>query len=134
MTCYECGTQKEYSYQWCKRFSNRTTPYRCGKCQRKYYSGENSPHWIDGRKFAVRPVEWNEQLREKIRNKDGFVCQICGQNYTKRRMPVHHIDYDKRNLNENNLISLCVPCHGKTNHRRQYWEEILSAKRQPKET
>lgn len=30
---------------------------------------------------------------------------------------VHHVDYDKHNLEPTNLITLCPSCHGKTcNH------------------
>jgi len=38
-----------------------------------------------------------------------------------QKLSVHHIDYDKMNSNEKNLISLCVSCHGKTNINRKHW-------------
>jgi hypothetical protein len=43
-------------------------------------------------------------------------------------LDIHHIDYDKNNLQENNLISLCQKCHGKTNFNREYWFKILKDK------
>lgn len=43
---------------------------------------------------------------------------ICGSN---ENLVVHHIDYDKKNNNHNNLITLCSICHGKTNGNRKYW-------------
>lgn len=36
-------------------------------------------------------------------------------------MIVHHINYNKRNNNPSNLISLCRRCHSKTNFNREYW-------------
>ena len=42
-----------------------------------------------------------------------------------RRLCVHHIDYDKENLDFDNLISLCHSCHGKTNFNQNYWIQIL---------
>jgi len=33
----------------------------------------------------------------------------------------NHIDYNKKNCNPDNLITLCHSCHSKTNHNRNYW-------------
>lgn len=38
--------------------------------------------------------------------------------YAKR---LSEIDYNKYNLNSENLISLCRKCHRKTNDNREYW-------------
>jgi len=38
------------------------------------------------------------------------------------------IDYNKENLEESNLISLCMPCHRKTNFNRDYWQNLLLVK------
>ena len=43
----------------------------------------------------------------------------------KVKPPVHHIDYDKKNCVSNNLITLCIPCHMKTNYNRSYWQQRL---------
>ena len=39
----------------------------------------------------------------------------------KRKLDVHHIDYNKQNCKENNLISLCQNCHITTNGNRDFW-------------
>ena len=49
----------------------------------------------------------------------------CPQIECNRKLAVHHIDYDKLNLNPNNLISLCISCHVKTNKDREYWRQHL---------
>lgn len=36
------------------------------------------------------------------------------------------IDYDKDNLDPNNLISLCNSCHAKTNKNRDYWINLFN--------
>jgi hypothetical protein len=36
--------------------------------------------------------------------------------------------YDKRNNNINNLISLCRPCHAKSNYNREKWIEYFKNK------
>ena len=52
---------------------------------------------------------------------------MCGipELETGRRMSVHHIDYVKENIKENNLISLCASCHGKVHTNRDYWKQYF---------
>ncbi|GAG97080.1 unnamed protein product, partial [marine sediment metagenome] len=58
-----------------------------------------------------------KELKGQIRRRDNYTCQQCG--YTEKKLgyklSVHHIDYDKKNNNINNLISLCRVCHSQTN-------------------
>ena len=42
-----------------------------------------------------------------------------------RCLDIHHIDYDKKNNDINNLIALCRSCHCKTNGEREYWTDYL---------
>ncbi len=66
------------------------------------------------------PVEWSTSLRRRIRERDAFTCQECGEIEDGQRHDVHHIDYDKYNLNPDNLITLCRSCHARTNsHKRR---------------
>lgn len=59
----------------------------------------------------------------KIRQRDNYLCQLCDKTEEKngRKLDVHHIDYNKENCKEENLISLCQVCHPKTNFNRDYW-------------
>ena len=70
-------------------------------------------------------IEGNEILKEKIRKRDGFRCQMPGCHATKKSQKkdlfIHHIDYNKHNNLIDNLISLCSVCHSKTNYNRNYW-------------
>ena len=36
-------------------------------------------------------------------------------------LDVHHIDYNKENCKENNLITLCKQCNLRANKNRDYW-------------
>lgn len=61
--------------------------------------------------------DWNETLRRAIRERDNYTCQVCGKEYPPnggRKFHVHHIDYNKKNCNPENLITLCISCHMKT--------------------
>lgn len=92
------------------------------------HSGENSHLWRGGISKNEYPKVFNQQLRERIRVRDNFICQMCfiPELECKRRLHIHHIDYDKNNCIENNLISLCNSCHGKTNINREHWISLLN--------
>ena len=65
--------------------------------------------------------EWKETLRRSIRERDKYVCKVCGCQQGDKAHSVHHIDYNKKNNNPNNLITLCFVCHAKTNYNREKW-------------
>ena len=78
------------------------------------------------------PAEFNSILKDKIRERDNHTCQMCQITeeehicITSRRLSVHHINYDKDNCKEENLISLCQQCHLRTNYNREYWENYFT--------
>ncbi len=77
--------------------------------------------------FDSYPPNWTDDLKDSIRKRDNYVCQICGihQDELEQTLHCHHIDYNKSNLNPNNLIILCPVCHLKTNGNREYWKEYF---------
>jgi len=66
------------------------------------------------------PPEWTEELRYRIRERDGHRCTECG---TGKSLCVHHIDYNKQNCDEKNLITLCPHCHMRVRRNRSFWVE-----------
>lgn len=87
-------------------------------------SGPNHPNWRGGP--TIYPLEFNNELRESIRDRDGRKCIICYVLENTQAHDVHHIDYNKHNNKEQNLTTLCMSCHGRTNYHRNYWKQILS--------
>ena len=83
-----------------------------------------------------RPDKWNEKLREQVRLRDHNRCQECFyhqdelfyKNGKSRKLAIHHIDYDKKNCNIDNLISLCAACHSQTNYSRKDWIKYFKNK------
>ena len=71
--------------------------------------------------------KFDNDLREQVRFRDNYKCQVCGcsQLENKKQLDVHHIDYNKKNNNINNLIALCRRCHMKTNINREYWRKYF---------
>ncbi len=88
------------------------------------------PYWQGGISFEPYPLGWNKTFKEQIRYRDKYRCQICGvpEIENGRKLDVHHKDYNKENINENNLISLCKSCHMVTNFNREYWEDYFATK------
>ncbi len=91
--------------------------------------GENHWNWMGG-KSQEYPLGWNRTFREQIRQRDNYKCQICScpETECRNKLSVHHIDYNKNNLDIKNLISLCHSCHTKTNSKRVYWLSYFKEK------
>lgn len=91
---------------------------------------ENFWNWHGGisKTTGYNNKTWNSLLKEVIRNRDGNVCQIClaPEDSLDKILAVHHIDYDKDNCEESNLISLCNSCHAKTNNNREKWQSVFA--------
>jgi len=99
-----------------------------------YNSGDKNPQWLGGLSFEPYSPEFNDKLKEEIRKRDNHTCQEC--NYTEEQLgytlSVHHIDYDKKNNDKTNLISLCNSCHQKTNFNRENWIDYYHNKQEAK--
>jgi len=94
-------------------------------CKRVCPRGDKNSSWRGGISFEPYSVDWTETLRRSIRERDHYTCQICGK---EPATDVHHIDYNKKNCNPDNLITLCDGCHVKTNFNREYWIEYFKNK------
>jgi hypothetical protein len=113
--CEDCGNRLKAS-----------TGKRCIKCEAVRKRGEGNPRWAGGKSFESYPAEFCRELKERIRARDGHVCQYCVRPQNGELLHVHHIDYDKRNVSEENLVSLCRPCHLRTNANRAAWQRFFT--------
>ena len=87
--------------------------------------GETNPNWQGGKSFELYGTEFNDKLKAQIRARDNNQCQVCKTYENGRTHPVHHKDYNKKNNDPVNLITLCDPCHSKTNGNREYWQNLF---------
>jgi len=92
---------------------------RCKKCWHKFNKGWHHHSHIKNL-IRIYPVIF-KKIGELIRKRYNYICQVCGKYQKNRKFDVHHIDYDKNNNKRINLIILCLKCHRKTNHNRDYW-------------
>lgn len=103
----------------------RNFNFCCTDCMYEYYSkeglfsGENSGTWNGGKK-TYYGENWLSQ-RRKVRKRDNYTCQKCGitEDEYGQELSVHHIipfvyfdNYTEANK-EDNLVSVCEPCHRK---------------------
>lgn len=115
------------SEEWKRKLScSAKLSQNSGRFQIGQTSKENNVNWTGGKSFEEYTYDWTDDLRESIRKRDNYICQECGISQEElngfyKRLDIHHIDYDKFNLNSENLISLCRVCHIKTNYNRNYW-------------
>ena len=49
-----------------------------------------------------------------------------GAELNVKNLCVHHINYDKDDLFEFNLVTLCRSCNGKVNSRRDMWRDYFT--------
>jgi hypothetical protein len=107
----------------------------------KHRNGEaKNPFYIDGRyknepnsNYNLYGGQFTDELKYTVRKRDSWICQLCGK---LRSTHVHHIDCNKLNNNEKNLITLCGSCHAKHHHvsntkfkeQQQLFEEMINEK------
>ena len=121
--CIDCG----------KRVQNLEA-LRCRDCFEEWNRGTNHYNWQDGKSNEPYPLAFRPSLKERIRERDGHKCMNCGITATEhqskygRKLGVHHIDYNKANLDEMNLLTLCQLCNTSANFGRDRWEAFYREK------
>ncbi len=71
-----------------------------------------NPRWRDGASLTPYAPGFTKHIKERVRGRDGGLCQRCGASPNGvRQFPVHHIDWSKANHAMDNLVTLCPKCH-----------------------
>lgn len=104
------------------------------KCMGKWFSGKNHPRWQGGISFEPYCHNFNEEFKEYVREKFGRVCFLCPKTEEEngQHLSVHHVNYDKECLCNDNLtcqfVPLCRSCNSKVNSNRKEWEKKINDK------
>lgn len=93
--------------------------------KKRWLRPEDNPGWLGGRSFEAYSINWTTTLKRSIRERDFYTCQVCKEPQGEEALSVHHIDYNKKNCNPRNLVSLCRACHARTNRNRKYWQNYF---------
>lgn len=108
-------------------YGKHRSPETKGKI-RKALLGEKHPRWRGGISNDEYSNQFNKELKELIRKRDNYTCQLCGVPECEclKKLSVHHIDYNKQNGLPSNLISLCHVCNPKVNSNQDYWTQYFT--------
>ena len=87
--------------------------------------GEKHWNWQGGKSFEPYGIEFNKELKEEIKERDNYTCQLCNE---KEKLVIHHIDYCKKNNKKDNLITLCRRCNTIVNKDRIDWMHFFKEK------
>lgn len=88
--------------------------------------GDKNNQWLGGISFAPYSMEFKKPLKREVRERDNYICQLCKIPENGSKHDIHHIDYDKHNTTQVNLITLCRSCNLKANHNRRYWQKYFT--------
>lgn len=88
-------------------------------------AGESNPNWSGG--VSRLPYPWNfREISKRIIERDGGACRNPNCAGTDPRMTAHHINYDKQDCRDENLIALCSSCNTKANFGREAWKAFYT--------
>jgi hypothetical protein len=107
-------TNKKY---YCVDCNKELSSYQAKRCIKCTNTKDLNPNWVGGISKLPYAFEFTKKLKEFIRGRDSYICQLCN----KKGNTVHHINYNKDNCKEDNLITLCKRCNTKVNFNRDYW-------------
>lgn len=86
---------------------------------------EKNPNWVGFEASFPYSPYW-KLIRKEVMERDEKKCQNClnlGVEQISKVLTIHHIDYNKMNNLNTNLITLCQTCHNWTTnaHYRDFW-------------
>lgn len=85
--------------------------------------GPNNPNWNGGITHEpYAPIWGDRRFKAGIKERDGYICQNPDCRGNSNTLIIHHIDYDKKNCEPENLITLCVSCNARANFNREFWQ------------
>ena len=133
---YICPSGHGGSISWHKWLFGQ----RCLICSNTSVSirqvGFGNSNWKGGISCEPYCDAWlDKDFKESIKERDNYVCQnpdCWRKDGYASELTIHHIDYNKKNCNPQNLITLCRSCNSRANIDREWhmeWYQIIMSKR-----
>ena len=109
-----------------KQMEIRSTPEYIEKQSKAWFKeGEENIAYRHGKGYAPYSKEFYEK-RPTILERDNYECQVpyCKGNCEDIPVGVHHIDLDKDNNDEFNMLTACTSCNTRANWHPE-WQPVL---------
>lgn len=122
---YECKNKSQSSEvvdiqcNNCQKIFKRKTHkigkhnFCCKKCHDKFNIGSNHYEWkehLHNKNLKLALKQWALKIKER----DGYICQLCGEN-DRNILEAHHMKHKSKfpelQFDFNNGITLCLKCH-----------------------
>jgi len=116
-----------------KIHTERPNRYWLGK-ERLHMKGDRHWNWAGGKSFEPYSKEFTKYVKNQIRKRDNYTCRNCGKSEETEKgenrisLTIHHVDYDKKNCSDRNLITVCRKCNLLANKNRDFWKKIFQSK------
>ncbi len=128
--CEECGKliKKGIARQKKVRFCSKACK---DIAHAKEMRDERNPRFVHGNWRRGYGSGWTKSRKLAVRQRDGFICRVCSLPEAAHgtALHIHHINYNKDDMDLNNLISACRNCHGRMHgnlSERGVWKNRLS--------
>ena len=109
---------------WTGKKRSEETKTKISKNRKNKNGGDKNPNWLGGKSQEKYTPMWR-LISKNIRERDNYICQVCLKKEDGKAFDVHHIDYNKQNIQSENLITLCRKCHSKTGAKRTMWTDFF---------
>lgn len=114
------------------RKCSEETKRKISKSRKGIYIGPNAPGWQGGIAHEPYCYSWPD-ISMFIKERDNYTCQNPDCRKNSIRMTTHHIDYNKKNCDPSNLITLCNSCNSRANFNRKrhtnFYQRIMNKTR-----
>lgn len=132
--CKECKSIDAKKCKERENVSRKLRRHKLGISKRFIINGKLIGDFVSKAKCKNNEKDYTNDwstIRKIIYKRDNWTCQECKtkcQTTGKLKIQCHHINYNTKDNNDNNLITLCASCHGKTNFKRDDWKNYFNKK------
>jgi len=120
---YICPKGHKHSIKW----NDWRQGKRCPTCANINKSGSGNPSWKGGISKEPYCQDWDKDLKEFVKERDGYKCMNPDCWGKDNMLHVHHINYNKKSCGAENLITVCRSCNSRANTDRKWHEAWYKA-------
>ena len=120
---YICPKGHRHSINW----NSWRCGHRCPICWKISISGCKNVHWKGGISKEPYCQDWTKDLKEFVKERDGYKCMNPDCWGKDKTLSVHHVNYNKKVCGPENLITVCRSCNGRANKNRNWHEAWYKA-------